>query len=584
MSPPSSGDFALYLYGTANTYSGSTVIGNGSNLAYLVPAGENSLSANSAVTVDAGSVLALDAPTSPSPTTTIPSLDGGGEVVNNGASPVETLTIAGSAAGNFTGQVLGTSGQDVALVMSGGTQTLGGADTYGGGTTISGGTLTVSAANNLGSGPLTLNGGTLDATASFTSDATTTLGANGGTIEVGTAANTLTLTSEVSGGGGFVKTGSGTLNLNCHNFYNGTTDIQTGTVAVGADGDYYSLGNIGTVDIEQNGTLDLNGQSVNIGPLMGSGIVTSSTGGGTSYLTLYTTGATTFSGTITNGSGQVEVVMAGSGTQTLSGTNNSYTSATVADTGQLVLAAGCVLGNTPIWVYGGATLSPEPTSGSSGTVVAGSSVSGSAGATLTLQKNSILNMGLTVGNFDLDQESNFTSQALSITTSTLNFGLSSAGCAQMIVTKGAGVGGTNTIDIVPQSATLALGIQPIITAFGGIGGTGTFVLAANDVYSTNGSEYSLALTSTSTAEKVNVELVEAADPAGRDHAADAPDGHSYRNCELYGGGQRLSRSHRAVGVQHGQRPLQRRAQRGRLQRCHQRHVGGHRSPIDDEWL
>ena len=356
VSPPSSGDFALYLYGTANTYSGSTVIGNGSNLAYLVPAGENSLSANSAVTVDAGSVLALDAPTSPSPTTTIPSLDGGGEVVNNGASPVETLTIAGSAAGNFTGQVLGTSGQDVALVMSGGTQTLGGADTYGGGTTISGGTLTVSAANNLGSGPLTLNGGTLDATASFTSDATTTLGANGGTIEVGTAANTLTLTSEVSGGGGFVKTGSGTLNLNCHNFYNGTTDIQTGTVAVGADGDYYSLGNIGTVDIEQNGTLDLNGQSVNIGPLMGSGIVTSSTGGGTSYLTLYTTGATTFSGTITNGSGQVEVVMAGSGTQTLSGTNNSYTSATVADTGQLVLAAGCVLGNTPIWVYGGATL------------------------------------------------------------------------------------------------------------------------------------------------------------------------------------------------------------------------------------
>ncbi len=276
----------------------------------------------------------------------------GGTLINGGtlvASNVEALgtgdvtdnaTLALNTGGTFDNAISG-SGQ---VVKSGDeTLTLSGSNSYTGGTTISGGTLVATNVEALGSGDVTddatleLNtGGTFDNAISGSGQVVksgdkmlTLSGANsysGGTLisdgtlvasnvealGTGDVTNNATLalntggdfTNNISGSGQVVKSGDDTLTLSGANSYTGGTTISGGTlVATNVDA-------LGTGDVTDNATLELN------------------TGG-------------TFDNVI-SGSGQV--VKSGDDTLTLSGAN-SYTGGTLISGGTLVATSVEALGS-----------------------------------------------------------------------------------------------------------------------------------------------------------------------------------------------------------------------------------------------
>ncbi len=276
----------------------------------------------------------------------------GGTLINGGtlvASNVEALgtgdvtdnaTLALNTGGTFDNAISG-SGQ---VVKSGDeTLTLSGTNSYTGGTTISGGTLVATNVEALGSGDVTddatleLNtGGTFDNAISGSGQVVksgdkmlTLSGANsysGGTLisdgtlvasnvealGTGDVTNNATLalntggdfTNNISGSGQVVKSGDDTLTLSGANSYTGGTTISGGTlVATNVDA-------LGTGDVTNNATLELN------------------TGG-------------TFDNVI-SGSGQV--VKSGDDTLTLSGAN-SYTGGTLISGGTLVATSVEALGS-----------------------------------------------------------------------------------------------------------------------------------------------------------------------------------------------------------------------------------------------
>ncbi len=276
----------------------------------------------------------------------------GGTLINGGtlvASNVEALgtgdvtdnaTLALNTGGTFDNAISG-SGQ---VVKSGDeTLTLSGTNSYTGGTTISGGTLVATNVEALGSGDVTddatleLNtGGTFDNAISGSGQVVksgdkmlTLSGANsysGGTLisdgtlvasnvealGTGDVTNNATLalntggdfTNNISGSGQVVKSGDDTLTLSGANSYTGGTPISGGTlVATNVDA-------LGTGDVTDNATLELN------------------TGG-------------TFDNVI-SGSGQV--VKSGDDTLTLSGAN-SYTGGTLISGGTLVATSVEALGS-----------------------------------------------------------------------------------------------------------------------------------------------------------------------------------------------------------------------------------------------
>jgi autotransporter-associated beta strand protein len=94
-----------------------------------------------------------------------------------------------------------------------------------------------SAANNFGTGIITLNGGGLQWATGTTTDISGRLapiGANGAAFD--TNGNNVTLASSLIGAGSLTKVGAGTLTLNGVNSYAGGTFINGGTLAVNNDG------------------------------------------------------------------------------------------------------------------------------------------------------------------------------------------------------------------------------------------------------------------------------------------------------------------------------------------------------------
>ncbi len=222
-----------------------------------------------------------------------------------------------------------------------GTLVLAGNNSYTGGTQLAGGTLQVDRDANLGAaaGGLTFSGGTLATTGSFDTSRAITL-VQAGRFDVATGTS-LSLAGVVSGNGGVIKQGGGTLVLRGSNSHAGGTTIDIGTLQIDRDanlGDVIggltfnggTLATTGTFDISRAVTLAQTGRvDVAAGTTLGlSGLVS---GGGS-------------------------LVKAGAGTLVLDGIN-AYGGGTRIDGGTLQVARDESLGHvTGALVFGGGAL------------------------------------------------------------------------------------------------------------------------------------------------------------------------------------------------------------------------------------
>ncbi|WP_241372552.1 autotransporter-associated beta strand repeat-containing protein [Salmonella sp. YW2-4] len=346
-----SGDDALTLSGS-NTYTGGTTINDGTLIATSVDAlGSGDVTNNAVLELNTGGDF-------------INNIGGTGRVEKSGD---ETLTLSGS--NTYTGGTLISGGTLVATnvealgtgdvtdnavleLNTGGdfinniggtgrveksgddTLTLSGSNSYTGGTLISGGTLVATNVDALGSGDVT----------------------NNAVLELNTGG---TFDNAISGSGQVVKSGDETLTLSGTNTYSGGTLISGGTLVAS------NVEALGTGDVTDNATLEMNTGGDFINNIGGTGRVEKS---GDDALTLsgsntYTGGTTINDGTLiatsvdalgsgdvtdnavlelnTGGdfdnaiSGSGQVVKSGDETLTLSGTN-SYTDGTLISGGTLV--------------------------------------------------------------------------------------------------------------------------------------------------------------------------------------------------------------------------------------------------------
>jgi autotransporter-associated beta strand protein len=262
----------------------------------------------------------------------------GGTLSLGGTLTASSVTTSG--AGIFTessGGVIAGSGASFTQGSSG-TSILSGANTYAGATTVNGGILQagvnsvsgVSGAFGKDSAVTVTAGGTL-ALNGFTTEigSLSDGGGTGGSVTLGSATLTDVTTAStsfsgnISGAGGFTVNGSGVQTLTGSNGYSGATNIGS------------------------NATLQLgNGTSGNDGTIGNTSVVNDS---GT--LIFNRAGANTASYKITGGG---NVTVSGSGSQTLSNSNNNYSGTTTVN-GTLIVA-GALTGNGPVNINNGGTL------------------------------------------------------------------------------------------------------------------------------------------------------------------------------------------------------------------------------------
>lgn len=218
-------------------------------------------------------------------------------------------------------------------------------------------------------GPITLAGPARFSTASSASGDTTSKLLVSGNVDLGS--NLLTLRSRPANTGGTLgmlieitgtMSGSGGVNIESldglgralisgSNSYSGGTTVTTGTLIVGSSS---ALGT-GFLAVNTSG-LDLNGQTLFVGPLSGSsaGVILSGASGAARLVTTSDTNST-YAGTIINGSGTVGLTKAGSGVLSLTG-SNGYTGVTHIDGGVLAVDSGNAINGGGDITFGGGTL------------------------------------------------------------------------------------------------------------------------------------------------------------------------------------------------------------------------------------
>jgi autotransporter-associated beta strand protein len=177
----------------------------------------------------------------------------------------------------------------------------------------------------------------------------------------GTAAGSATLARVVRNTqptpAGLVKTGSGRLNLNAANTYDGGTTLAEGTLQLGSA---TALGAAtGTLTVH-GGLLNLNNQTIAVGNLTGTGGTIANNGSAARTLTIGTGNATggIYQGVLADntnaGTGSLALTKTGTGTLTLAGPN-THTGATAITGGTLVLT-GATQATTAITVAANSAL------------------------------------------------------------------------------------------------------------------------------------------------------------------------------------------------------------------------------------
>ncbi|MCE9630594.1 MAG: autotransporter-associated beta strand repeat-containing protein [Planctomycetia bacterium] len=276
----------------------------------------------------------------------------GSVVITNREAPSTITVTAGTNA-----YWLSNSGSGAivagALVKSGaGLFVVTGSNSFAGGTTLTAGELRVGGGFSLGSGAITITGGTLGSADQFSKalanpvsmsdDATLGSWSSGaltfsGTVDLEGGSRQLTIPGRVtiSGkivDGGLTKNGGGVLTLSGSNTYSGDTRIASGTLAIASTAALagstldMAAADTGSVAFTASGT---GTQTYSLGGLKGSRDIAL----GGDRLSIGGNGQTTTYAGVLSGSGGILKV--GGGTLTLTGAN-TYTGTTTVGTGRLV--------------------------------------------------------------------------------------------------------------------------------------------------------------------------------------------------------------------------------------------------------
>ncbi len=298
------------------------------------------------------------------------------------------------------------------VYQSGGVVTLGALlanQTYGGNNTggsaytswynLTGGLLTV---GNIAGGnatawsraiSLNLGGGTLAASQSFVMNANVInlTGINGNTT-IDPNGYVISVPNAMTGDGGLVVAGGGTLALAGTSSYSGGTTLLAGTLQLGNSS---ALGSGGLT--LNGGELDMNGNSISVYSLSGAGGTISDESSpptaAPTMLTVFQNTTTSFGGAIRDGlNGQsVALTMSGPGTLILSG-SNSYSGGTFADNGILgVTTASALPAGGSLAIGAGGTFVFDPTL--AGGAVAGQSQA-AAGVAAVPEPSTLLLLGV----------------------------------------------------------------------------------------------------------------------------------------------------------------------------------------------
>jgi autotransporter-associated beta strand protein len=280
------------------------------------------------------------------------------------------------------------------LTKSGrGTLVLSVANTAGGGarkTTINEGILQIDALDKIGgsSGALVMAGGALRFAGVFDpSVRTVSILAGGATFD--TNGNNISFANAFgSGTGPLTKAGAGVLTLNATSTLTGGTNVNAGTLALGASG---AIGT-GDLSLAANAVLTLGAgtgaANQTVGQLSGAGSVVAGDAA-VSVLTVNQTSAGTFSGNL-GGLGANEnnlgLTKLGVGTLTLSGAILSYAGPTVVNAGTLNLAGSpaAALATSAVTVARGATLNLVNSAGQALNLGSGVLTLGAAGTGSTV--------------------------------------------------------------------------------------------------------------------------------------------------------------------------------------------------------
>ncbi len=225
---------------------------------------------------------------------------------------------------------------------------------------------------NLGSGTASLGGNIASGTGTFSG----TVALNRDTLLNAGGSSTITFNNVISGSGGAIKTGAGTVTLGgaSSNTYSGTTTVNEGTLALAKTSSATAIaGNItigdgtGTdtirldaanqiadtavVTFTAGGTpvLNLNGYSEALGAIAssntGAQIQFGSPGSATNFTVGGNNTSTTYAGIFTSGNANGTLVKQGTGTLTLSGASSGFTGAVSVQAGTLRVQNALALGS-----------------------------------------------------------------------------------------------------------------------------------------------------------------------------------------------------------------------------------------------